>query len=148
MAPLTPTPFSAYDAAGNTLARSSPGVSVTPPIVPALSINSPTNGITLKVYGTVKYRSLRERHRIDLKSWRNGNTLQTCTNTTSCSATREGKKISQGTHSIGARAINNAGIQGSATVTIIPSPEVAHSAADSGTRPLFPFRVRGWGVGT
>jgi hypothetical protein len=50
-----------------------------------------------------------------------GNTYATCTNVTSCSATWQNKKITPGTHSIGAIAIAASpnGLQATASVTFV-----------------------------
>jgi hypothetical protein len=48
-----------------------------------------------------------------------GTPVQTCINTTSCSATWHGKKMPQGWHEISAKAISKAGVTGSALVTIL-----------------------------
>lgn len=111
---------SAYDSAGNTSAQSS-GVSVNTPAPPTIAISSPTNGTTIRGNGSVNIaanasdgNSLRS---ITIKG--DSNILITCTGTTSCSATWQGKKISQGTHVVSATATDSLGLQSTSSVSIL-----------------------------
>jgi Bacterial Ig domain/BNR/Asp-box repeat len=86
---------------------------------PAVAINSPANGTTLKGKGNVSIASSASDPSgiaaIIVKG--DGNTLQKCTNATSCSATW--KNPGQGSHTISATAINNAGMAASASVSVL-----------------------------
>jgi len=111
----------AYDAAGNTSAQST-AVSITTPVPPSVSvtISSPTNGATIKGNGTVNIAvSATDSTSVaSLTIMADGNTLATCLNANSCSATWLGKKISQGTHTITGAAIDNQGNNGKSSVLI------------------------------
>jgi hypothetical protein len=48
-----------------------------------------------------------------------GTVLRTCANTTSCSASWQGKNIAQGTHVISAIAVDTAGVKGSTSASIV-----------------------------
>lgn len=120
---------SAFDAAGNTSAQSSrvdvsyisetgDTTSVTPPVV---AIGSPSNGTAIKGNGNVTITaSASDASGIgSISLSMDGNTLAMCANATSCSATVQGKKITQGIHTIGAAAINKVGLRGEASITIV-----------------------------
>jgi hypothetical protein len=87
---------------------------------PAVAINSPANGTRLKRNSSVNIAaSASDPSGIASISIMGDSTvLQTCSNTTSCSATWQGKTISSGTHTITAVAMSNAGMQASASVTV------------------------------
>jgi Bacterial Ig domain len=114
---------SAYDAAGNTSAQSA-GVSITTPALltpPSVSVSSPTNGTTIKGNGSVNIAvSGSPTGAIAaLTITLDGNTVATCPNATSCSATVQGRKITQGTHSIGGIAKDMNGLTAKASVSIL-----------------------------
>jgi chitodextrinase len=113
----------AVDTAGNTSAQSSPVSATTPtlPTPPSVVINSPANGATIKGNGSVNIASRASDpngiHSITIMG--DGVILQTCTGTTSCSVTWQGKIVAKGTHVITATATDNFGLQASATVTVL-----------------------------
>ncbi len=118
---------SAYDTAGNTSPQTSPVAATTlaaapsPPAAPTVTINSPTNGTTLKGNSSVNIAANASDGNA-LKSitiMGDSNILITCTGTTSCSATWQGKKISQGTHVVSATAIDSLGLQSTSSVSIL-----------------------------
>jgi hypothetical protein len=114
--------ISAYDAAGNTSAQSS-SVSVTTPAStaaspPSVDITSPKSGATTN--GSVNI-AVFANSAIGIKSitiMGDGNPLATCTNVSSCSTTWQKKKISRGTHSVSAIAVDMKGSLANATVTV------------------------------
>jgi hypothetical protein len=94
-----------------------------PPPAPGsitVAIHSPGNGTTIKRNGSVNIAVSASDARgvASIAVIVDGNTLQTCTNTTTCSATWHGKKIEEGTHSISATATGKDGTQAKASVTV------------------------------
>jgi len=111
---------SAYDVAGNTSAQSG-GVSISTPIGLTVAITSPANGSVLKGNGSVNI-AVTASDAVAVPSitiMADSNVLYTCTNTSSCSATWHGQSITQGTHTIGATAVDQKGNHGSASVAIL-----------------------------
>jgi len=119
----TPIGYSvvAYDAAGNTSAPAIIGLVSSRASAPMVAINAPSNGTTLKGNGSVNIAaSASDSSGIaSISITVDGSPLQTCTNTTSCSVTWQGKKITQGTHTISAAARNNSGTSASASISIL-----------------------------
>jgi chitodextrinase len=111
---------SAYDGAGNTSAQS-PGVSVQTPAPPTIAISSPTNGTTVRGNGSVNIAATASDGNAlkSIKIMGDSNILITCTSTTSCTTTWQGKKISQGTHVVSATAIDSFGLQSTSSVSIL-----------------------------
>jgi chitodextrinase len=118
---------SAYDAAGNTSAQSSTA-SVTTPASPAsgttpapvslsVTVNSPANGVLVKGNGSVNI-AVSSTDSVSLAISADGNILATCPNANSCSVTWQGKKISQGTHTIAGTAVDAKGNSKKASVLI------------------------------
>jgi hypothetical protein len=89
--------------------------------IPTVIINSPASGTKLNGNGTLMIdTTANDRSGIaSITIQADGKTLNICPNATSCSAQWQGKNITKGAHSISATAINNAGMTGSASVTIL-----------------------------
>jgi hypothetical protein len=89
--------------------------------IPTVTIGSPANGTKLNGNGTVNIAASANSTSgiASITIQADGKTLNKCTNATSCSAQWQGKSITKGTHSISATAINNAGMKGNASVTIL-----------------------------
>ena len=113
----------AYDAAGNTSAQSS-SVSVTTPAptpvsAPSVAINSPTNGSVVNGSANIAVAASSANGIASITIMADGNPLATCASVTSCAATWQKKKITKGTHTIGAVATDAKGLPAKASVTIV-----------------------------
>ena len=113
----------AYDAAGNTSAQSS-SVSVTTPApttvsAPAVAINSPSNGSVLNGSANIAVAANSANGIASITITADGNPLATCAGVASCATTWQKKKITQGTHTIGAIATDTKGLPAKASVTIV-----------------------------
>ena len=114
---------SAYDAAGNTSTQSS-GVSITTPApasapAPAVTINSPTNGAIVNGSANIAVSANSANGIASITITADGNPLARCTSVASCATTWQKKKITQGTHVIGAIATDMKGLPANASVTIV-----------------------------
>jgi len=114
--------ISAYDAAGNTSAQSS-SVSVTtpapPPILPSVAIISPTNGSVVSGSVSISVSASSAIGIASITITADGNAIASCADVTSCATTWQKKKISKGTHSVGATAVDANGSPANASVTIV-----------------------------
>ena len=113
----------AYDAAGNTSAPSS-SVSVTTPAptpvsAPSVAINSPSNGSIVNGSANIAVAANSANGIASIMITVDGNPLATCAGVASCATTWQKKKISQGTHTIGAIATDAKGMPAKAAVTIV-----------------------------
>jgi chitodextrinase len=113
----------AYDAAGNTSAQSS-SVTVTMPAptpvsAPSVAINSPTNGSIVNGSANIAVTASSANGIASITIMADGNPLATCATVTSCAATWQKKKITKGTHTIGAVATDAKGLPAKASVTIV-----------------------------
>ncbi len=107
---------SAHNASGATSAQSS-SISVATPTPPKVVINSPVNGTVLSNgdAGITVSASGTGIAAITIKA--DGNTLQTCTNTASCSTSWA--NIARGVHTIIATATDNVGLTATSSVLIL-----------------------------
>jgi chitodextrinase len=113
----------ANDAAGNASTQSS-SVSVTTPAptpvsAPSVAINSPSNGATLNGSANIAVAASSANGITSITITADGNPLATCAGVASCATTWQKKKITQGTHSIGAIATDAKGLPARASVTIV-----------------------------
>jgi chitodextrinase len=113
----------AYDAAGNVSAQSA-SVSVTTPApttvsAPAVAINSPSNGSVVNGSANIAVAASSANGIASITITADGNPLATCAGVSSCATTWQKKKITQGTHSIGAIATDAKGLPAKASVTIV-----------------------------
>jgi chitodextrinase len=113
----------AYDAAGNTSAQSA-SVSVTTPApttvsAPAVAINSPSNGSVVNGSANIAVAANSANGIASITITADGNPLATCASVSSCATTWQKKKITQGTHTIGAIATDAKGLPAKASVTIV-----------------------------
>jgi Bacterial Ig domain len=90
---------------------------------PTVTISSPVNGTKFSGNGSISISTFAADASgiasIVIKG--DSTMLNKCTNTTSCTAQWQGKNISPGKHVISATAVNNVGIQGSSSITILSS---------------------------
>ena len=95
--------------------------STTPTTPPTVALASPGNGAVYKANGAVNIAaSARDPSGVaSITIGTDSGTLMICANATSCSATWQGKKISQGTHTISATAVNKLGLPASTSITIV-----------------------------
>ena len=107
---------SAYNASGATSAQSS-SISVATPTPPKVAINSPVNGTVLSNgdAGITVSASGTGIAAITIKA--DGNTLQTCSNTASCSTSWA--NIARGVHTISATATDSVGLTATSSVLIL-----------------------------
>jgi len=112
--------LSAYNAAGNTSALSS-SIAIATPAPPTVAISSPRNGTLLKGNKNLNIAATANDASgiVSITIKANSNTLQTCTSTSSCSASWKGSSISSGTHVISVTASNQFGQNATASVTIL-----------------------------
>jgi len=113
---------SAYDAAGNSSAPSS-NVSVTTLATtsvsaPSVAINSPTNGATPNGSVNIAVYASSTIGIATITITADDNPLATCSNVSSCATTWQKKKITRGTHSIGAVATDTQGKSSKASVLV------------------------------
>jgi hypothetical protein len=86
--------------------------------LPAVSINSPTNGTTANGNVNIAASASSTIGIASLMITADGNQLAACTNVTFCATTWQRKKITKGTHSIGAVAIDHNGGHANTSVLI------------------------------
>ena len=113
----------AYDAAGNTSAQSA-SASVTTPAptsasAPSVAINSPSNGSVVNGSANIAVSANSANGIASITITADGNPLATCASVSSCATTWQKKKITQGTHSIGAIATDAKGLPAKTSVTIV-----------------------------
>jgi len=109
---------SAYDSAGSSGPSAPVSIATLAPAI--VAITSPVNGAVFKANGSINITASASGtsgiKSITIKG--DGTTLQICSNTTSCSATWQGKTITKGTHTISASAIDASGLSTSTAITI------------------------------
>jgi len=117
---------SAYDSVGSSaqsapVTVSTPSAPVVTPSAPVVTITSPANGASIKGNGSVNIAASAT-DATGLKSITiqgDSTILQTCLNATSCSVTWQGKAVTRGTHTITAIVVDAAGLQATASVSIV-----------------------------
>ena len=110
-----------HDLDGPSGGTTTTGGSTPTPVPPTVAINSPGNGTLYRGNGAVNIAVAASNPTVQIASISisiDNSTISTCANTTACSFSWPGKKVSQGTHTVSAIAVDAAGQSASTSVTI------------------------------
>jgi glucan endo-1,3-alpha-glucosidase len=121
MNPTTGYGTSGSTTSGSTTSGSTTSTTSATPTLPTVALTSPGNGAVYKANGAINITASASDPSgvASITIGGDSRSLMTCTNATSCSATWQGSRIREGTHTISATANNTLGYSAKTSLTIV-----------------------------